>query len=67
MDNRFGYYVFGGLLFGTLLGWAWSANGSGLLGIGIGVLAGVFTGWFIAAAVIEKRKQGVYEPGTKDK
>lgn len=56
MDKRFGYYVFGGLLVGALLGWAWSANGSGLLGIGIGALVGVFTGWFIAAAVVEKRK-----------
>lgn len=56
MDKRFGYYVFGGLLVGALLGWAWSANGSGLLGIGIGALVGVFTGWFIAAAAVEKRK-----------
>jgi hypothetical protein len=57
MDKKFGYYVFGGLLvcaiFGSGIG---SANGSALIGLGIGALVGVFLGWFIAAAVMEKEK-----------
>jgi ABC-type uncharacterized transport system permease subunit len=58
MKRKFGLYVFLGLLigafFGMLLG-AGSANP--LLGIGGGALAGVFIGWFIAAAVLEKEKK----------
>jgi hypothetical protein len=58
MDKKFGYYVFGGLLIGTFLGWGWSANGNALLGIGIGALAGVALGWFIAVAILEKDNKG---------
>ena len=54
MDKKFGYYVFGGLLIGAFLGWGWSANGSSILGIGIGALVGVALGWFFAAAALEK-------------
>lgn len=57
MDKKFGYYVFGGLLIGTFLGWGWSANENSLMGIGIGALVGVALGWFIAAAVLEKSKK----------
>jgi formate hydrogenlyase subunit 4 len=54
MDKKIGYYVFGGLLIGAFLGWGWSANGNALPGIGIGALAGVALGWFIAAAILKR-------------
>jgi ABC-type uncharacterized transport system permease subunit len=54
MDKKFGYYVFGGLLIGAFLGWGWSGDGNPFAGIGIGALVGLFLGWFIAAAVLEK-------------
>jgi hypothetical protein len=49
MDKKFGYYVFGGLLIGALLGLSWSAGGNPIMGIIIGALAGLAIGWFIAA------------------
>ena len=55
MDKKFGYYVFGGLLIGAVLGSLWSANGNILLGTGLGALAGVALGWFIAAAALERQ------------
>ena len=58
MDKKFGRYIFGGLLIGAFLGWGWSANGNTLPGIGIGALAGVALGWFIAAAILEKDNRG---------
>ncbi|HEU0295291.1 MAG TPA: hypothetical protein VFR47_21300 [Anaerolineales bacterium] len=55
MDKRkFGYYVFGGLLIGALLGLLWTTNGNGFLGIWIGALAGAAIGWFAAAYFLEK-------------
>jgi hypothetical protein len=57
MDKKFGYYIFGGLLIGILVGLLWSANGNALLGIGFGALAGAGVGWFIAAAMLEKGKE----------
>ena len=52
-----GVSVFLGLLigatFGVLLG---SANGNPLAGLGLGTLAGVFLGWFIAAIDLENKK-----------
>ena len=58
MDKRkFGYYVFGGMLIGAMLGLAWSANGNILVGLGIGALAGTAIGWFAAAAALENEKQ----------
>jgi hypothetical protein len=44
MDKTFGYYIFGGLLIGALLGFGWSANGNPILGIGIGALVGAAIG-----------------------
>lgn len=54
MDKKFGYYIFGGLLLGALLGWMWSASNNPLTGMGIGAFVGVAIGWFIAAAMLEK-------------
>jgi ABC-type uncharacterized transport system permease subunit len=57
MDKKFGYVVLLGLLIGAVFGMGiGSANGNPLLGIGIGALAGVFLGWFIAAAVLQEEK-----------
>jgi ABC-type uncharacterized transport system permease subunit len=55
MDKTFGYYIFGGLLIGALLGSGWTANGNPILGIGIGALVGAAIGWFAAAAALEKQ------------
>jgi hypothetical protein len=57
MDKKFGYYIFGGLVIGILVGLLWSANGNPLLGIGFGALAGAGIGWFAAAAMLEKGKE----------
>lgn len=57
MDKTFGYYVFGGLLIGTLFGSIWAGASNPLMGAGIGALAGTFIGWFIAAAVLEQNKK----------
>jgi uncharacterized protein YcfJ len=55
MDRRFGYYIVLGLLVGAVFGFGLgAANGNAILGIGIGALAGVFIGWFVAAAVLER-------------
>lgn len=56
MDKKFGYYIFGGLLIGAVLGSLWGAKGNILLGIGIGALIGTAIGWFAAAAVLERQK-----------
>ncbi len=58
MDGRrFGYFVFLGLLIGALFGsGVGAANGNGLLGTGIGALASVFLGWFVAAIVTRPGK-----------
>ena len=57
MDQKFGYFIFLGLLIGAVFGLLWSESGNALPGIGIGALVGVFIGWFVAAAVIEKGKE----------
>lgn len=57
MDKRFGYFVFGGLLLGTLLGWMWTASGNAILGLGVGALVGTAIGWFAAAAIMEREKK----------
>jgi ABC-type uncharacterized transport system permease subunit len=55
MDRKFGYYIVLGLLVGAVYGFGLGAvNGNTLLGIGLGALAGVFLGWFVAAAVLER-------------
>jgi len=57
MDEKFGYYIFGGLVIGALLGLLWAGNGNSLLGLGIGAFAGAGIGWFAAAAAMEKEKE----------
>lgn len=57
MDKKFGYYVFGGMLIGAMLGFAWFGNGNPLAGLGIGALVGTFIGWFVAAAVLENESR----------
>lgn len=54
MDRKFGYFVFGGLLIGSFLGWAWSAGGNPIMGLSVGALVGLALGWFIAAANLQK-------------
>jgi uncharacterized membrane protein len=55
MDKKFGYYVFGGAFIGAILGLIWSAGNNSLAGLGIGALIGTFLGWFVAAAVLQKK------------
>jgi len=54
MNKKFGVFILLGMLlcgsFGTSLG---AANGIPFWGLILGVLSGLFIGWFIAAAVIE--------------
>lgn len=57
MDRKFGYFVFGGMIFGIFLGLLWSAGGNVIWGLVIGGLAGTAIGWFAAAAVIEQEKK----------
>jgi ABC-type uncharacterized transport system permease subunit len=57
MKQRFGVYIISlliGAVFGMGLG---AANGNPAIGTIGGALAGVFLGWFIAAAVLEKEKK----------
>lgn len=57
MDRRFAYFLFLGLVFGALIGLAFGApKGNALLGVGFGALAGVFIGWFAAAAAMQREK-----------
>jgi uncharacterized membrane protein len=56
MERKFGIYVFSGLLIGAVLGTLWGAAGENTVaGMVIGALVGVAIGWFVAAAVLEKR------------
>jgi ABC-type uncharacterized transport system permease subunit len=58
MKRKFGLYIFLGLLIGAFFGMFLAAGSANpFLGIGGGALAGVFIGWFIAAAVLEKEKK----------
>jgi uncharacterized protein YcfJ len=55
MDRKFGLCVFLGLVLGGIFGFGMgAANGNALVGSGSGALAGVFIGWFIAAAMREQ-------------
>ena len=56
MNKKFGYYVFGGMLIGTLFGTVWAVNGNSILGMASGGFVGAFIGWFIAAYIIEKER-----------
>lgn len=50
MDKRkFGYYVFGGMLIGALLG----LSLAGILGLASGAFAGMFIGWFAGAYFLQ--------------
>lgn len=55
MDKRFGYYVFGGMLIGALLGLGWSTTGNPLVSMGFGALIGAAVGWFIGAYVFQQK------------
>ena len=57
MDKKFGYYVFGGTLIGSLFGMLWIGNGNSILDIAIGAFTGAFIGWFIAAYATEKERE----------
>jgi ABC-type uncharacterized transport system permease subunit len=58
MNNKiFGYYIFGGMLIGALLGMAWAGKGNPVVGLVIGALVGTAIGWFAAAYVLENQKQ----------
>jgi hypothetical protein len=55
IDRRFVYYIIAGLSIGVVLGqWLGATKGNAILGIGLGALAGVFLGWFIAAAAFKQ-------------
>jgi hypothetical protein len=58
MKKRFGYFILIGLLIGAIFGSGLgAANESALAGLGLGALAGIFVGWFVAAAVLENEKK----------
>lgn len=55
MDKNFGLYIVWGILVGAIFGVSLSpASGNLALGALEGAIAGIFIGWFIAAAVKEK-------------
>ena len=55
MDKRkFGYYVFGGMAIGALLGLSFG----GILGLAGGAIAGTFIGWFAAAYFLIEKGAG---------
>ncbi len=57
MDRKIGGYIAAGLAIGSALGLLWGPMiGNAALGIGIGALAGVFIGWFAAAAIRKPSK-----------
>lgn len=56
MDKTPAYYILLGLLIGAIFGFGiGAANGNVISGMQYGSLAGVFIGWFIAAAVLETK------------
>lgn len=58
MDRKSGYYILLGLAIGAALGVFWgAANGNVAMGIGLGAIAGVFIGWFAAAADFRSRNE----------
>lgn len=59
MDKKFGLYIIIGLFVGALFGVSFTpVIGNDLLAISGGALAGVFLGWFIAAAVNARKQNG---------
>ena len=58
MKRKFGYYIIMGLGIGVVFGMGMgAASGNILFGIGLGALFGVFIGWFVAAAALERRNK----------
>jgi uncharacterized membrane protein len=57
MDKKFGYYIFGGMLIGAMLGLTWSMSGNVLVGLVLGAFVGTAIGWFLAAAQLENQNQ----------
>ena len=57
MEKTIGYFAFGGMLVGAMFGLIWTGGSNPLIGIASGAIAGVFIGWFIAAAMLELRKK----------
>ena len=43
-------------LIGALLGLLWAGSGNMLAGLGMGAVAGTFIGWFVAAAMLQKKE-----------
>jgi uncharacterized protein YcfJ len=58
MDKTPAYYIFLGLLIGAVFGLGIGAVGGNTInGMEVGALAGVFIGWFLAAAAFENRSK----------
>ncbi len=64
MDRKIGGYIAAGLVSGSALGLMWgSMIGNAALGIAIGALAGLFIGWFAAAATRKSGKNSSHSTG----
>ncbi len=59
MERRMAYFILLGATLGALLGVGFGvANGNMTLGIVVVAMAGLFIGWFAAAADLQKRGGG---------
>lgn len=57
MDQKSARFIFLGLLIGGVLGLLFGAGADNIvLGVALGALAGVFIGWFVAAAMQRQHK-----------
>jgi membrane associated rhomboid family serine protease len=57
MNKKFGLFILVGLAIGASLGvFIGAAIGNVPLAIAVGAIGGLFLGWFVAAAVLEKEK-----------
>ncbi len=67
MDRKGGSYIAAGLVIGSALGLMWGPTiGNAALGIGVGALAGLFIGWFAAAAMRKSGKNSSHSTGPGD-
>ncbi len=58
MNKQSGVSILIGMLIGALFGLSFEpATGNRLLSMGMGALAGVFGGWFVAVAAEQYRKE----------
>jgi NhaP-type Na+/H+ or K+/H+ antiporter len=58
MNRDFGLFIFVGMAIGALFGLPFAEPiGNALLAVGIGALAGLFLGWFLAAARRQLQKE----------